>query len=266
MASLIELFKSDSKEVGDSEKLLDLYWNRAELKKEFATLRDEKFQLQDRIKHHEGVVAGVQQKMNHLESLLQDREWVHNVVAFYQLRRLAVYCHAKLARFAEELKQQREHRVHSVVLDSWKEKCRVEANLIERQVGEYRMQVQLLEDQLQSERHKLMTMSGIAKLFRGRKLAGAIDEIVVNIESGQQQEHELLLALEKLQNLDPPNHQGLETAAKRSINFMILSYAQHLYLHFAEDNRIIKFISRPQACGGHRRNRREYRIWAAAGT
>ena len=236
MASLIGLFKSDSEELGDSEKLLDLYWNRAELKKEFAALRDEKFQLQDHIKHHEGLVAGVQQKMTHLESLLQDREWVHNVVAFYQLRRLAVYCHGKLARFAEELKQQREHRVHSKVLDSWKEKCRVEANLIERQIGEYRMQVQMLEDQLQSERHKLMTMSGIAKLFRGRKLARAIDEIVVKIETGQQQEHELLLALEKLQNLDPPNHQGLDTAAKRSINFMILSYAQQLYLHFAEDN------------------------------
>lgn len=72
MASLIGLFKSDSEEVGDSEKLLDLYWNRAELKKEFAALRDEKFHLQDLIKHHEGLVAGVQQKMNHLESLLQD--------------------------------------------------------------------------------------------------------------------------------------------------------------------------------------------------
>ncbi len=236
MVSLTGLFKSDTGETGDSEKLLDLYWNRAELKKEFAALRTEKYQLQDRIKQQEGSAARVQQKMDHLESLLQDPEWVHNVVAFYQLRRLDIHCNVKLERFAEQLKQQREQRLHNRVLVSWNEKCSEEADLIESQIGEQRMQVQLLEDQLETERHKLMTMNIFAKLFRGRRLVTGIDEILARIEIGHQQEHEMLLALDNLQDQAPPDNAGLDIAEKRSINFMILSFAQHLYLHFADDN------------------------------
>ena len=106
MTSLTGLFKAVPEETQDNDKLVDLFRNRAELKKEFAAQRNEKYQLQDRVKQHEGATARVQQKMDHLESLLLDREWVHNVVVFYQLRRLAAHCRAKVERFAEELKQQ----------------------------------------------------------------------------------------------------------------------------------------------------------------
>lgn len=236
VASLTGIFKSEPAETTDGEKLLDLYWNRAALKKEFAVLRDEKYRLQDSIKQHEGAVARAQQQMKHLESLLLDPEWAHNVVVFYQLRRLASHCQGKLERFAEQLKQQREQRVHRKVLGSWKEKCNAEAELIEKRIGERRMQIQLLEDHLQSERHKLMTMNGIARLFRGRGLAAEIAAMETCIEAERQQENHLLLALETLHNLEPPDYQGLDIAEKRSINFMILSLAQQLYLYFSADN------------------------------
>ena len=56
----------------DSEKLLELYWNRAELKKAFTDLRTEKFRLQALIKEQEGATARFEQKLNHLEQLLLD--------------------------------------------------------------------------------------------------------------------------------------------------------------------------------------------------
>ena len=236
MASLTGLFKTVPEVVEDNDKLVDLFRNRAELKKEFAALRNEKYQLQDRIKQHEGATARVQQKMDHLESLLLDREWVHNVVAFYQLRRLAAHCNGKLARFAEQLKQQREQRVHSKAINAWTEQRDGQAASIEGEIGQHRLQVQLLEDQLQAERHKLMTMNGISKLFRGRSLEAEIDLIAARIDAGQAREQELLQGLDKVYNLSPPDHSGLDDATKRSINFMILSFAQQLYLHFAEDN------------------------------
>ena len=236
MTGLTGLFRAVPEEVEDNDKLVDLFRNRAELKKEFAALRDEKYQLQDRIKQHEGATARVQQKMDHLESLLLDREWVHNVVTFYQLRRLAVHCSAKLSRFAEELKQQREQRLHKKTVDAWNEQRDVQAASIESEIGEHRLQVQLLEDQLQAERHKLTTMNGVSKMFHGRALETEINLIVARIDAGQAREQELLQGLEKVHNKQPPDHGGLDDATKRSINFMILSFAQQLYLHFAEDN------------------------------
>ncbi len=236
MSALTGLFRAAPEEPQDNDKLVDLFRNRAELKKEFAALRNEKYQLQDRIKQHQGATARVQQKMDHLESLLLDRQWVHNVVAFYQLRRLATHCNVKLARFAEELKQQHEQRIHSKAIGQWKSERAGRASRVQVEIDENRLQTQLLEDQLQSQRHRLMTMGGLAKIFRGKNLKSDLEAIEARIQSGKETERELLLELDKVQKLNPPDHQGLDTATKRSINFMILSFAQQLYLTFLEDN------------------------------
>jgi len=236
VASLTGIFKHDAEANEDADKLVDLFRNRAELKKEFAALRNEKFQLQDRIKERQGAVERVQQKLNHLESLLLDPEWVHNVVVFYQLRRLDAHCEAKLARFAEQLKQQREQRVHSQVLVGWNEERKQEADGVQARIGEQRMQLQLLEDQLQAERHKLATMGGLSKMFRGRSQNESVESIEAAIAAAAAEEQELLRELEEIQHREPPPHQGLDLAAKRSINFMVLAFVQQLYLDFAEDN------------------------------
>ncbi len=236
MSALTGLFRAAPEEPQDNDKLVDLFRNRVELKKEFAALRNEKYQLQDRIKQHQGATARVQQKMDHLESLLLDRQWVHNVVAFYQLRRLATHCNVKLARFAEELKQQHEQRIHSKAIGKWKSERAGRAGRVQAEINENRLQTQLLEDQLQSQRHRLMTMGVFAKIFRGKNLKSDIEAIEARIQSRNQSERELLLELDKVQKLNPPDHQGLDSATKRSINFMILSFAQQLYLTFLEDN------------------------------
>ena len=235
MASLTTIFKSGTTDTQETDKLVDLFRNRSELKKEFAALRNEKYELQDRIKQHQGNTARVQQQLKHLENLLLDPEWVHNVVAFYQLRALTLHCIEQLSRFAEQLKQQREQRAQHKALVCWNQERQQKVERIESRIGEHRMRSQLLEDQLQSERHKLMTMNGFVKLFRGRALAGQIDDIESRLEAGQRQEQEFLQELDAVQSMDPPDQQGLDIGTKRSINFMILSFAQHLYLHFEED-------------------------------
>ncbi|MGB5688415.1 MAG: hypothetical protein WBM45_04015 [Woeseiaceae bacterium] len=236
MAGLTGIFKTVPEAPQDADKLVDLFRNRAELKKEFAALRNEKYQLQDRIKERQGTIERVQQKLNHLESLLLDPEWVHNVVVFYQLRRLARHCENKVARFAEQLKQQREEKTHGKVLAAWRQQIDKEAEKVERKIGEHRMRLQLLEDQLLAERHKLTTMGGISKMLHGRSQEATVDEIAASIEEAQGEEQTLLLELQRIRNTAAPDPVGLDTAAKRSINFMILSFAQQLYLDYKEDD------------------------------
>jgi uncharacterized protein (UPF0305 family) len=237
MASLTGIFKAvPEPPQQDNDKLVDLFRNRAELKKEFASLREEKYRLQDRLKEHRASIERVEQKLNHLESLLLDPEWVHNVVTFYQLRRLSAHCASRLARFAEQLKQQREKRVLDKVLDSWgasQEQARAE---VEAAIGEQRMQVQRLEDQLQAERHRLDMMGGLSRMMKGKAQSEAIEAIEQSLEESHARESDLLQELERIQAAEPPPNPGLDVAAKRSINFMILSYAQQLYLHYFEDN------------------------------
>jgi chromosome segregation ATPase len=240
LTSLTAIFGSSNEKPDeqepDSEKLLNLYWNRADLKKEFAELRSEKYRLQGRVKEHEGATARVQQKLDHLEKLLLDPEWVYNIVTFFQLRALNNRCQSKLAKFAEQLKQQREERLQSKVLDEWNERRAEEAAGIEREVGEQRLQVQSLEDRLQTERHSLATMSGFMRLLRGKQVTLGLDMLAANIDAAQNNERSLLLKLDEIEKRSPPGTRGLDTATKRVINFMILSFAQQLYLHFKEDD------------------------------
>ncbi len=235
MASLTAIFGNSEEKEQDSDKLLDLYWNRAELKKAFAELRDEKFALADRVKHHEGATARVRQKLDHLENLLLDPEWVHNVVTFYQLRRLSMSCSGKIARFAEQLKQQREQKQQNAALVSWNEERKRKAADIQAHIGETRMQVQTLEDRLLAERQRLASMNGFLRFFRKRSLTRALDQVAGEIDAAQARENELLTELDSLQQLQPPDQQGLDVAAKRYINFMIIAYAQQLFLHFVDD-------------------------------
>ena len=90
MSSLTAIFGNSEEKSQDSDKLMDLYWNRAELKKEVAEMRKEQYRLNDRIKDQEGATARLQQKLDHLEGLLTDPEWAHNVVVYYRFRGLEI--------------------------------------------------------------------------------------------------------------------------------------------------------------------------------
>jgi len=235
LSSLTAIFgSSDEKPVEESEKLLQLYWNRAELKKEFAGLRDEEYRLKDLVKQKDGAVARVQQKLDHLERLLYDPDWVYNVIIYYQLRNLNLRCQSKIEKFAEQIKQQREQRQHGQVLNDWNAQSSREAAGVDAQIGEQRLQVQLLEDKLQAERHRLATMSRCMRVLRGRSVTANLDALANAVEVAQRQEEALLMQYDGLLSRLPPDTEGLDVATKRLINFMILAYAQHLFLHFGK--------------------------------
>jgi hypothetical protein len=236
LSSLTAIFGDSEDKDQDSDKLLNLYWNRAELKKEFAGMRKEQFKLQDRIKQQEGATARLHQKLEHLEELLIDPQWVHIVVVFYQLRSLGLRCERKLAAFAEQLKQQREQKRHNSVLVQWNETRTAEAREIEQQILLKRDSVQQFEDQLQAERQRLMNMSGFLKIFRRRSVTAILDSLAEQLDLVRQDEFDLTQDLEKIRDRKPPDNEGLDIISKRSINLMILSFAQQLYALFADND------------------------------
>ena len=234
MSSLTAIFGNSEDKSQDSDKLMDLYWNRAELKKEFAGMRKEQFRLKDEIKQHEGGKARLQQRIDHLEDLLVDPQLAHNVIVFYQLRGLGKKCERKVAKFAEQLKQQREQKRHNSLLADWKERLKEESRGVELQLLEKRDSVQQIEDQLQSEQRRLTSMSALKRLFSGRSTMRLIDDLADQLEISMQEEQMLKDTIDEIKNRESPDHQGLEIPAKRSINLMIIAFAQQLFIHFSE--------------------------------
>jgi len=235
LSSLTAIFGNSEEKTHDSDKLMELYWNRAELKKEFAEMRKERYRLQDRIKEQQGATARIQQRLDHLEELLMDPDWAHNVVVFYQLRSLGKRCQRKLARFAEQLKQQREQKRHHSVLEGWNEQRKQEALAIEAQIAERQDHIKQLEDRLQAEQRSLTSMSAMVRLFRGRSAMNTVDASARELEVAMHEQQLLLESVEEIMSRKPPDHQGLDLSAKRSINLMIIAFAQQLYVQFDED-------------------------------
>ena len=72
MAKILAKNLSSKPESDDEERLLKLFWNRAELKKEFATLRREGEDLKAKLQKQEGVTMRAQQRLEQLEGMLSD--------------------------------------------------------------------------------------------------------------------------------------------------------------------------------------------------
>ena len=228
--------RQEAAEPAANDKLHDLYWNRAELKKRFAALRDEKFDLETRIREEQGATARVQQKMDHLESLLLDREWVHSVAVYYQLRRLHAHCARRLAGFAEQLKQQREKRNFARLVEATTGRQRAAARAAETRLGEVRRAIQGLEADLLAAEQASASQSAIGRILARKAGTGDVETLQDEVRSLQDDEHRLLAEIAAGEGDATPDPEGLSVDDKRSINFMILAYAQELYLEYADDD------------------------------
>lgn len=232
MASRQAIFGIANEHSDDNEKLVELFRNRAELKKEFAALRDEKLRLQKLVKEHQGATARVLQRLEHLESLLVDPDWVQTVGVFYQLRSLNRRCESKLAKFAEQLKQQREGRRRDIQLQTWSTKCTANKAALEEKLGGHRERLQRLEGQLQAERQQAESLPALGKIFKRCSVSDRCIELSEQLDAARNEEQEFLEKIQSIELAEPPDPSGLSIAEKRSINFMIIAFAQHLYLQF----------------------------------
>ena len=230
------LFGTASLEEAGDEKLRDLYWNRAQLKQQFAEKEDENHRLKKLLEEQEGSVARAEQKLEHLENLLLDPEWVHNIVVHYQLRGLSARCCRMLATFAEQLKQQREERRHKMVVAEWNETRKNDLAVAEQALMAHRADLNDIENQITAEHLRVESMNGLSKLLRGRQSSAVIDELEAQVAVARERDAELLGAVEVIRKREPPPVPGLDIKAKRSINFMILAFAQDLLLRFSDAN------------------------------
>src|SRR5690606_14815091 len=92
------------------ERLLQLYWNRAELKKELTRLQDEHYRLQEKLRAHEMAAEQAREQFAALEQYLGNPEAGAHALVYFQLRALWRNCATKVERFAEQLQQQQMDR------------------------------------------------------------------------------------------------------------------------------------------------------------
>ena len=94
----------------DEERLMQLFQNRAGLKKAYADLKDEFHLLRDRLKQQEGATIRVQEQLDALGDLLGDPKTGFGALVFFQLRACGRPAISSSPTFATDLTRQQEAR------------------------------------------------------------------------------------------------------------------------------------------------------------
>lgn len=232
----IALRRREQKTEPEDERLLKLFRNRTELKKEFAKLRQEGHRLQEQLQQQEGVTLRSQQQLEQLEGMLAHPVQAANASVFYQLRGVWNHCRRKLARLGEDLLAHQRNREMKLDLNQFKAASKAALAVIERHEQQARKQNQATGAELESLRRQYLRSRGFWNYFKRRKIAAQI-EIADESHEAAVTHLEQCLEQKKMKGAEsPPVFAGLTVGGRRKINLVLIAVAQELYLHFRKRN------------------------------
>ena len=207
---------------------MQLYWNRAELKKELARLQKEKFALHERLKKQEAATVRAQELLLELEQHLGDPEVAVHALAYFQLRAVWRLGCERLQRFAQQLRQQqedRERRRQQIEFDQSRQSKLAD---LDRALFEARSTVDLLEAQLKLAQARLGLMRGFWNYFRRRKLTEEITREREQWDGAVTRVTDLSDDRAEVEAQSPPPFNGLSIDGKRAVNTATIAYAHQL--------------------------------------
>jgi hypothetical protein len=228
LSNLRQLIAPGARQPVDDERLLQLYWNRAELKKELSRLQDERHKLLEQLRSHEATFVRHSEQLLHLEEFLGNPETGAHALVYFQLRSLWRATSAKVARFAQQLQQQqtdREQRRYQLEFDQTRRQQLAE---FDRRITAARSRSETLEAQLKLEEAELEQMRGFWNYSRRRRLAETIATEREQWDVAVTEVTDLSDDRTALEEKAPPPFEGISIDGRRIVNTAVIAYAQQL--------------------------------------
>ena len=217
----------------EQERLLKLFWNRAELKKELQGLDDQLHNLRNKLKQQENANSRLQQQLEQLEVLLGSPERGLDALVHFGLKALWRACREQLEKFAAELKRERQDAQRKQQLAEF------QADRAERlKVADERLrQAQEVADaergRLAQSEARMAQLQRFWHYFKRRTLAA---EILAQRERCAAAERHLDDMRESHRTIEKepwPEFPGLTIEGRRLVNLAVIAYAQHLFARLA---------------------------------
>ena len=216
-------------ESAEDERLVALFRNRAELKKELGALDEERHRLLDRLKLQEGATMRVEEQLAALEQYLGRPEEGYKCLAYFQLRAVWRGAARRLEQFSGELARQQKDRERNQQLAAFERVKRERLDDIERELVEARV----LADQLQAEQRlaeqQFASLKGFWNHFRRRRLRESIETRRFRIDAAVTQLTDLGDRQHEIESEPPPLFEGLSVDGRRAVNLAVIAYAEALH-------------------------------------
>ncbi len=212
----------------DEERLMQLFQNRAGLKKAYADLKDEFHLLRDRLKQQEGSTLRVQEQLDALGDLLADPATGFGALVFFQLRGLWKTCHQQLSKFASELTQQQEVREtarHTAECEATKN---MRLTDVEERLQAAGSVADAQREQLAAAQVDLSRLTAFWHYFRRRRQQRVLETLRQGVVVADAAVGDLHAEKSAIIAEAAPEFPGISLNARRNINLAIISYAESL--------------------------------------
>ena len=218
----------------EQERLLKLYWNRAELKKELAGLDDQLYQLRDRLKQQEAATERVLEERESLEVLLGNPDLGFGALVHFQLRALWKTCSVQLEQFAAELRRQQEDRERKRQLVEFHQDRQARVKLAAERLAEAAAALETEEAAVLAVAAELNGLTSFWHYFKRQRLAERLARQTRQRDDANRYLADMQDAKRTVEKEPWPEIGGLGLEGRRAINNAVLAYAQLLYAHLAE--------------------------------
>jgi len=215
----------------EEERLMQLFQNRAGLKKAYADLKDEFHLLRDRLKQQEGATIRVQEQLDALGDLLGDPNTGFAALVFYQLRALWKSCHQQLSTFAADLTRQQEAREmakHKADVDAEKNSRLADADQRLRQAA---AEADEKRRSLSDAQNEIARLRAFWHYFRRRRRQKALESLRTDVVVADAAVGDLHAERSAVEHEAAVEFPGISLAARRNINLAIIGYAELLCEH-----------------------------------
>jgi hypothetical protein len=220
--------------VVDEERLLKLFWNRAELKKELQALDDELHSLQEKVRQQEGVNARLQEQLDQLEGLLGSAERGPEMLVHFGLRGLWRECRRQLEHLAAELRRQRQDRERRQQLAEFEHDQRERLELAAERIREAASTRDMEHARVLEAERQLQGLQAFWNYFRRRELAFELAAQRGRLTDAERHLAEMHEARRTIEREPLPEFPGLSIAGRRAVNLAVIAYAQLLYDRLAQ--------------------------------
>jgi predicted nuclease with TOPRIM domain len=218
----------------EDERLLQLFRNRAELKKEFSSLQDERHDLLERLKKQEASTQRAREQLEQLEKFLGNPEMGLQALAYFQLKGLWSVCSEKLTGFAEELRRQQEERERRRQLIEFDQLRRRKLAEADRKLLDLQSEAATLEARVRALESQASSLRGFWHYFKRRTLseqtgAARMQWDVVATAVTDASDDRAAIESEPV-----PVFAGISGEGRRAVNTAVIAYAQQLVGQLAE--------------------------------
>lgn len=213
------------------QRLIQLYWNRAELKKELANQIEECHTLSEKLRAQEGAARRATEQQEQLQAYLGNPETGANALVYFQLRALWKLGTEQLSKFAAELRRQQDERERKRHQEEFEAQRAAKVASISEQLVNAQAVVATLQARIQHVTQRRADMGrwwllGLWNYARRRDLAKELAHLQAESKAAAAQSTDLEEERGHAASLPFPEFPGLSVDGRRLINSAALAYAE----------------------------------------